>query len=187
MVVIDATILLLFFQPDAGVPVDDSGRPIDHPKDRIQPLISDLEKTATKIIIPSPVLSEILVRAGADESQQIVEEINKIATFRIEPFDTRAAIELATMTRSELRGVTKKKRDTSLTYAKLKFDRQIVAIAKVTQATAVYSDDRDLRAVARKAGISVFGLGDLHLPPETAQRELPLLPPRNTDDEDPPA
>jgi predicted nucleic acid-binding protein len=172
MVVVDSTILLLLFRPDAGVPTDANGRPVTDPKERVEFLISELDKAKTRIILPTPALSEVLVRAGTVASQAIVEEINRQAVFRIEPFDTRAAIEVAAMTRADLGGKKKRRRDE--TWAKMKFDRQIVAIAKVCQATTIYSDDRSMRAVAQHAGIAVVGLADLPLPPETAQRELPL-------------
>ena len=77
MVVIDATILMLFFRPDAGVPTNPGGVPIDLPKERIQFLIDELDKAGTKVVIPTPVLSEVLVRAGPIASQKIVEDINK--------------------------------------------------------------------------------------------------------------
>ena len=59
-------------------------------------------------MIPTPVLSELLVRASAEETQRILEEINRLAVFRIEPFETRAAIEVAVMTRSALAARDKK-------------------------------------------------------------------------------
>lgn len=52
-----------------------------------------------------------------------------------------------------------------------------MAIAKVAQATHIYSDDRDIRAIANREGIQVIGLADLELPIETAQRTLNLQPP----------
>src|SRR6266508_6306805 len=100
MVVIDATNLLLMLRPGTPVPAGAGGVSIDKPKERIEHLVQQLDKTKTKIIIPTPALSEALVRAGAAASQQIVEHLQKYSVFRIEPFDTRAAIEVAAMTRS---------------------------------------------------------------------------------------
>ena len=78
------------------------------------------------------------------------------------------------MTRSALDSKSKKGGSDS-TWAKIKYDRQIVAIARVNQASAIYSDDRDIRSIAAQADISVIGLADLQLPPEAAQHELPLI------------
>ena len=57
---------------------------------------------------------------------------------------------------------------------KIKFDRQIVAIAKVEGATAVYSDDKNVVAYAREAGLEGYRLADLPEPPEDPQHSLPL-------------
>lgn len=164
---------MLLLRPDTDAPSDAAGRPIEHPTARIEFLIRELEKAGSRIIIPTPVLSEVLVRAGAAASQQLIDDINKFTVFRIEPFDTRAAIEVAAMTRAAL-DVKAKKGASDSTWAKIKYDRQIVAIAKVNQASAIYSDDRDIRAIAAQADITVIGLADLQLPPESAQHELPL-------------
>ncbi len=177
MVVIDATILMLVLRPESGAPTSSAGRPIDFVKERISFLIDELEKSGSRIIIPTPALSEVLVRAGAAASQQLIDDINKVTVFRIESFDTRAAIEVAAMTRSAIDGKAKRGASDS-TWAKVKYDRQIVAIAKVNQATVIYSDDRDIRAIATQAGIAVVGLVDLQLPPESAQHELPLARPK---------
>jgi predicted nucleic acid-binding protein len=176
MVVLDATMLMALFRPDAGGPTDSKGKPIDDAKERIENFVKKLETSKDKIIIPTPALSEILVRAEASASQQIIDEINRSAVFRIEPFDTRAAIEVAAMTRAAISGSGKKAASRS-PWAKVKYDHQIVAIAKVAQATAIYSDDDDIRSIAKTVDIPVIGFAELPLSPETAQKELPLQPP----------
>src|SRR6266446_4100466 len=102
MVVIDATILLLMLRPGTPVPNGPDGLPIDRPKDRIEYLVQQLDKAKTKIVIPTPALGEALVRAGAAASQQIVEHLQRYSVFSIEPFDTRASIEVAAMSREAL-------------------------------------------------------------------------------------
>lgn len=67
---------------------------------------------------------------------------------------------------------------------KIKFDRQIVAIAKVAAATAIYSDDRQLRTFAEQQGLSVIGLADLPVPEFARQPELPLPVPGESPDPD---
>ncbi len=171
MVVIDATMLLLMLRPGTPVPSGSNGLPVDRPKDRIDYLVQQLDKAKTKIIIPTPALGEALVRAGAAATQQIVDHLQKFAVFSIEPFDTRAAIEVAAMSREALakgnkRGVS------NATWAKVKYDRQIVAIAKVHGATTIYSDDGDISALAKRAKINVISLADLPLPPQKAQLDL---------------
>ena len=52
--------------------------------------------------------------------------------------------------------------------------RQIVAIARVAQASMIYTDDDNLVATAKSLGIPTQGLADLPLPPESAQAQLPF-------------
>lgn len=174
MVVLDATMLMLFFRPDAGVPTDTSGETVSKPKERVEFLIDELDKTGTRIAIPTPALSEVLIRAGAKASQEIVETLNKLMIFSIEPFDQRAAVEVAAMLRDELKGGKKALKSGPETWAKVKYDRQIVAIAKVIGATMIYSDDDGIGRTAARAKISVKRVSDLPLPPSDPQTKLPL-------------
>ncbi len=92
MVVIDATMLMLLIQPSTRIPNDKAGKRIEHARERIEGLIDELERTGVKVLIPTPALSEVLVRAGAARSEQIVDTINKQSVFGIVAFDARAAI-----------------------------------------------------------------------------------------------
>ena len=104
------------------------------------------------------------------DAQRIVETLNRKAVFSIESFDQRAAIELAVMSRDEL---GKKLPKTGVpTWAKLKYDRQIVAIAKVCGASEIYSDDEDIEKLGKRAGITVTSVAQLPLPPDALQTDL---------------
>ena len=173
MVVFDTTVLLLFLDPDAKPPLDPTtGAPVARCKDRIDHFISILEKRKEKIVIPTPVLSEVLVRAG-DAGPEYLDILSKAACFRVAPFDKRGAVELATTTREAIDAGDKKGGSES-TWVKVKFDRQIVAIAKVQGATTIFSDDGNPAGFARKAGLTVIPIHDLPLSSESAQQSLPL-------------
>lgn len=171
MVVIDATTLLMLLRPGTPIPPGPGGVPIDRPKERIEQLVKDLKKSGEKITIPTPALSEALVSAGAEASQQIVATLQRFAVFQITDFDTMAALELAAMTR-DAKAKGSKKGDSKSPWAKIKFDRQIVAIAKVVGASKIYSDDGDVVRIGAAAGIKVVSVAELPLPPETAQLDL---------------
>lgn len=53
-------------------------------------------------------------------------------------------------------------------YQKVKFDRQIVAVARVHGAHTIYSDDQDLGRFAKNAGLKVVCTWDLPIPPSKA-------------------
>lgn len=171
MVVFDATTLLLLLAPDTSVPRDANGKPVSFARERIDGLVADLSKRKVKIVIPTPALSEALVRAGAVAGENYLARIKKSRWFKIESFDERAAIEVAEMTRSAIDHGDKKD-GSDATWAKVKYDRQIVAIAKVNSASAIYSDDINLASFAKRAGLHVINIAELDIPSATAQMDL---------------
>ena len=132
MVVFDATMLLLAVSPDAGKPTDPAtGKAVENVEQRIAFLLSQVDKAKAKIGLPTPALSEAMVRSTLHPAQ-IVNALQSLSVFQILPFDDRAAIELAIIQRGALE--TGDKKDGSQeTWAKVKFDRQIAALAKVAQ------------------------------------------------------
>ena len=73
----------------------------------------------------------------------------------------------------------------SATWNKIKFDRQIVAIAKVAGVSAVYTDDENLGKMAETQGIRAITIAELLLPPEDAQMTFAWEVPNEEDNEDP--
>lgn len=168
----DADILLMLFMPEVPPPADPkTQKPVDRAKERIEHLIATLDKERKKIIIPTPALSEFLARAGR-AAPKILEQLNDSARFKIVPFDERAAVEAAIAT-YEAHQAGDKKDGSQSPWSKIKFDRQIVAIAKIEGAEVIYSDDDDVRRFAKKCGIKVIGVSELPLPPPK-QELLPL-------------
>jgi len=159
MVVFDNSIFCLTLHPDAK---PRSG--VDRVRDRIEHLLNTLRDNRETIIIPAPVLSEFLVFAGSDAPAYLL-KIRDSSTLRIEPFDERAAIELADREITARSKGNKRGAATASDWQKVKFDRQIVAIALVHGASAIYSDDPDIVAHGKDCGIPVITLADLPLPP----------------------
>jgi predicted nucleic acid-binding protein len=160
MVVFDNSVFCLALHPDARPPAG-----VDRAKDRIEHLLDTLRERKEPVIIPAPVLAEFLVFAGADGPQYLT-RIRETSVLRVEPFDERAAIELADM-EIEARRIGNKRgpvpEDTD--WQKVKFDRQIVAIAKACGASAIYSHDPHIKAHAKDSGIPVISIGELPTPP----------------------
>ncbi|HUZ95243.1 MAG TPA: hypothetical protein VMU57_10055 [Edaphobacter sp.] len=169
MVVFDASILLFVF--DENTPSS-----VSRAKDRVEYLIDSLTEADEKIIIPTPALSECLIHAGPAGPEYLA-IISKQSCFRIASFDERAAVEAAVRTYQARQRGQPKGGAPEIAKAKIKFDRQIVAIAAIEGATAVYSDDAHIVGYAREAGMEGYRLADLPLPPEDPQTALPLDPP----------
>lgn len=137
---------------------------------RLDFLLRGLEKTKTKIIVPTPALSEVLVGAG-DTAPQYLDILSRSPRFKIVPFGTRAAVEAAAAHREAIRAGDKRE-GSDAPWAKVKFDRQIVAIAKVEGVDVIYSNDDDIRRFSARDNVEVVGLEDLPYPPEKSQGEL---------------
>jgi hypothetical protein len=155
MIAFDTTFLTLMFVPGAKHAIADA-------EERIRFLISDIHGSGEKILIPTPALSEILVKSGPAKNQ-IATELTGSPKFQIGSFDVKSALELATMTDAAFtRG---DKRDGAKgPYVKVKFDRQVVAIAKAYGARTMYSDDGDVKAICEREELPCLGVADIVVP-----------------------
>ena len=159
MVVFDNSIFCLTLHPDAKPRSE-----IDRAKDRVQFLVETLRDRKETVIIPTPVLSEFLVFAAKDAPSYLL-KIRESSALRIEPFDERASIELADMEITARGHGEKRGSASSSQWQKVKFDRQIVAIARVHSVSVIYSDDPHIAAHGKDCGVPVVGSADLPLPP----------------------
>ncbi|MGQ0529995.1 MAG: hypothetical protein ACT4PG_09320 [Panacagrimonas sp.] len=174
MVVFDATFLMLLVDPAAAPPLDPAtNKPVTQAKLRIEHLLSELQKSGERVGVPTPALSEVLVGA-AGPIHELVTELTAGYKLKTLAFDELAAIEVALMTD---RALTAKGAVSDETKARVKYDRQIIAIARVAGADAIYTDDLGLRKKAHSLGMRTVGLEDVALPPEQVQGTLSLPEP----------
>ncbi len=168
MVVFDATFLSYLLYPESQAPLDPlTNQPVPRAKERVEFLIETLRRSKQKIIVPTPALAEILV--VVPKAQEVFEILCSSRWFEICPFDQKAAIECAEFIRAALKNEEKK--GPASTWGKAKFDMQIVAIAIVVGAEAIYTDDGDISRRLKDSRIRVIGIADLPLPPP---KQMPL-------------
>ena len=142
-VAVDASFLNVFLDKRAHSSIQNGAALIAN-------LVNNLDGERAKVIIPTPALAQVLThhpRAG----QAYVEHIRKCACFQIRPFDDKAAFELAQLLRE------------NVTKNILKFDRQIVAIAKVYGASVLYANDEEVVKFAAECGLQVVRFEDLQM------------------------
>ena len=95
----DSTMLSTLLNPGGGVPSDPTtGKPVEWPKERVQGLVVKLQKEGTKIVIPAPVVAEILTLIGPTNTDYLT-IINRSRVFEVVPLDEKAAVELAFLNR----------------------------------------------------------------------------------------
>jgi predicted nucleic acid-binding protein len=176
MVVFDANFLIFFLDPKLREGAGNNPR-VDH-------LVETIDQNRDRIIVPTPALSELLVGAK-DAAPKYLDTINRSRYFRIEPFGERAAVEAAAMTRDAISRGAKLGPAIESSWAKVKFDRQIVAIGRVAGAHAIYSQDPDVARHAIEVGMKVLRLEDLPDPPTPPQIEMTLETPESEPAADP--
>jgi len=126
-------------------------------KAKLDYLLTTLQKSRTKILIPTPALAEFYVKASPDA----LAELKGKAFIIIAPFDEKAAIECAISIAGALGSNQKKGPQAEASWQKIKFDHQIVAIAKSNGVKVIYSEDAGLRKFATALGLNAFCTDDL--------------------------
>lgn len=156
---------------DAGILIKllDS-RTSDSQREKLDYLIGTLQKTKTKILIPTPALSEFYVKADPE----VVANFKGKSAFIIAPFDEKAALECSISVADAIRSRDKKAAQSDAPWQKIKFDHQIVAIAKCNGATTIYSEDAGLRKFAELLGLKALSIDDLPENPASQQQKLDL-------------
>jgi len=188
VVAFDNNILCLLLHPDADIPNDPAtGAPVVRAQDRMSYLVERLREVGARLLIPAPVLSEFLTYADPE----YLVEINQSAYFEIAPFGERAAVEAAQALRRAIREGKGKKLGSKSPWQKVKIDWQIAAIAKVGNATEVYTTDPDVATIASYGGLRAIHIADLPLPPSEEPR-LPFdhgtaSPPSDSTEPEPPS
>ncbi|MGQ0430502.1 MAG: type II toxin-antitoxin system VapC family toxin [Gammaproteobacteria bacterium] len=171
-VLVDTSVLIYLAYPNASAPLDPkTHKPVTHCAERIEGLIEQLDKSDTELVIPTPVLSELLIRAH-NRQAEILAAVSQGKSVQLAPFDEMAAVENAALRR---RGLSTAAR--SDTKKEVSFDLQILAIARVTGCEVVLTDDEDLRKRCETAGIKVWGIADLVLPDASRQIAMTLETP----------
>jgi rRNA-processing protein FCF1 len=160
MVLFDAGILIKLL--DARTP--------DSQRAKLDYLIATLQKTKTKILIPTPALAEFYIKADPE----VVANFKGKSAFIIASFDEKAAVECSISIAGAIRAGNKKASQPDAGWQKIKFDHQIMAIAKCNRATTIYSEDEGLRRFAERLGIKALSTRDLPENPASVQQKLDL-------------
>jgi predicted nucleic acid-binding protein len=158
MIALDTTALSFLF-----IPGYTPSYPIKHGKERLEAFIEKIASEHDKIGIPSPALSEFLVTCDDKRTDEFLKMLRASQWFERLDFDQAAAVEVGMRTRKAIEAKDKKE-GMSGSNTKIKFDRQIVGIAIASGATAIISDDPDVKSLGDRWGIEVIRVADLPIP-----------------------
>ena len=169
MVVMDATFLLCLLHDQVSAPIDPAtNEPVSHARLRVEHLIDELVQGGEQILVPTPVLAELLVCAGP-KAGEVLQALSHNRHIMIAPYDQRCAVETGAMAYDHRQVATK---PTDQTVARVKYDRQLLATAKVEGADRLFTDDARLGKKATRLGLQVVGLVDLPIPDTARQTEI---------------
>lgn len=161
MIVFDANVLISLCTGDEN----------DEMVERITGVIQDAVAAKTIIGVPAPAWAEFLCGTGIATSG-VIDVLKKRSAIRILPFDEVAATELAAID-SATRAKGGKKGASKSQWQKVKIDRQILAIAKVVKATAIYTEDTGLIAEAQRLNVVAVKTSEVPLKPKQNKLDLP--------------
>lgn len=138
--------------------------------------IESLFDNTNQVIVPMPVFAEFLVGARENEDTWL-ESLTRKPRFTIAPFDRRSAYECAELAhriRAMSPNGTKRGNGRKDAWQKVKFDRQILAIAQANGCDLLVCADGELKDEAISLGMRALAVREIPLPPGAAQRKLDL-------------
>lgn len=129
-----------------------------------------LDRAKDELVLTAPAISEFLVGGTPESRARQMRELSD--SFQILPFDAAAA-ETAAELRSDAEFISRLGVDTGKTRVCIKADIAIVATALAGKVQQMFSDDRGLRAVATRGGLSCLEMPgtEVTAPPESATPE----------------
>lgn len=163
-IVIDTNVLVQIMQNENAKELADpvTGAGVDNAFKRAEALVEYIDAVKGIVILPAPVVSEYLLGIDRNSYQIHLDIINSVKSIEVAPFDQIAAIECAMLVSNQ----EMKQLDPESKMAKLKYDRQILAIGIAAGAKEIWTHDKGLYKKAIAAGLSVKSLNDIEPKPE---------------------
>ncbi|YCH28992.1 PIN domain-containing protein [Erwinia sp. D4-22] len=178
-IIVDTNILISLMKknsPSANLLGEDGFTIVDNLELRAKALLEHIERNGGTIVIPTPVLAEYLLGIDGEKNKHAqVAQIYSMNCFEIIPFEELAAIECSLLPSLQEFKQFAKQIDSNQTANKIRFDRQIIAIAKANGITEVWSCDGEVIKKGREVGIEVRSIEEMRPMPLSDQFPLNLL------------
>ncbi len=167
---LDASVLTELLAPDAAPDTKESPY-----RKQVRALGDLLARQRATIIIPTPVIAEVLVATG-EEGAHRLNALQKTRVIQVASFDKRAALETAWMLRSAFAtGDKRVGHDKDESWQKIKFDWQIIAISKVNLADIIYTNDEKFYKFSKKIHMNCIYMKNFN--PSDLHSDTPLFQP----------
>lgn len=137
----------------------------EHMIPKAKAFIEWLDENDYRLLLPVPMLAELLSPVPAKEQPKIMALIDK--RFQIAPFDSLAAYKCAELIHLSLttQEIIEYREQHSVPKNKIKFDCMIAAIAITRKAHCIYSEDAGLKRFAANQ-INIMGLPNIGKQPD---------------------
>lgn len=174
-IVIDTNVLVQIMQNEDAKELRDpvSGQPVNNAFMRAQALVERIEAIKGVVILPAPVLAEYLIGIRRESYQVHLDIINSVRCIEISSFDQMAAVECAMM----VSNAEMKQLDPDSKMAKLKYDRQILAISVAAGAKEIWTHDKQIFRRAEALGLLARSLASIDASPEQLNFHSEITPP----------
>ncbi|WP_243077716.1 type II toxin-antitoxin system VapC family toxin [Pantoea sp. MQR6] len=178
-IIVDTNILICLMKKNSSstnLLGEDGFTTIDNLELRAKALLEHIERNGGTIIIPTPVLAEYLLGIDGEKNKHAhIAEISSMNCFEIIPFEELAAIECSLLPSLQEFKQFAKQIDSNQTANKIRFDRQILSIAKANGITEIWSCDGEVIKKGKEVGIEVKSIAEMHPIPLSDQFALNLL------------
>ena len=163
-IVIDTNVLVQIMQNEGATDLIDpeSDQVVVNAFGRAQALIERIDSLKGVVILPAPVVAEYLLGIDRKSYQLHLDVMNSVKCIEVSPFDQVAAVECAMLVSNQ----EMKQLDPESKMAKLKYDRQILAIAVASGAKEIWTHDKQLFKRSKAVGITAMSLGSIDAKPK---------------------
>ncbi|WP_312953901.1 type II toxin-antitoxin system VapC family toxin [Atlantibacter hermannii] len=177
-IIVDTNILICLMKKNSAstnLLADDGFSKIDNLELRSRALLDHIERQGGTIAIPAPVLAEYLLGIEGERNKHAhVETISSMNCFEIIPFEELAAVECSLLPSIHEFKQFAKEKNSNQTANKIRFDRQIISIAKANGITEIWSSDGEVIKKGREIGIDVKSISEIQPIPLSDQFPLNL-------------
>lgn len=163
-IVIDTNVLVQIMQNEGAKDLLDpeTGQIVVSAFERAEALVDRIDALNGVVLLPAPVVSEYLLGIDRKSYQAHLNILNGLKCIEVSAFDQLAAIECALLvTNQEM-----KQLDPDSKMAKLKYDRQILAIAIASGAKEIWTHDKQLYRRSKMMGLVAKSLAAINPKPQ---------------------
>lgn len=176
-IIVDTNILICLMKKNS--PTDnllgaDGFAAVDNVELRSKALLDHIENSGGTLVLPAPVLAEYLIGIDGEKNKQAhTQLILSMSCFEILPFDELAAIECSSLpSPNEFKQFIKSEINSNATANKVRYDRQIISIAKANNIDEIWSGDKEVSSKSTEFGIEIKSL--LDMPPISLSEQINL-------------